>query len=63
LFLEWPHAGIAEVFGTPTSRFFCPQVIFSEFGNPWLKFVEDRDGNTAKILVGEGEGAELRRIN
>lgn len=62
LFLGWPHEGMAEIFGTPTGRFFCPQLIFSEFGNPWLKFIEAH-ANTAKILVGEGGGAELRRIN
>jgi hypothetical protein len=63
LFLDWLPNGIAEVFGTPSGRFFCPQLIFSDFGSPWLQFIEDRYGITTKILVSDNGRGELRRIN
>lgn len=63
LFLDWPNNGIAEVFATLSGRFFCPQLIFSDLGSPWLQFVEDHRGITSKMLAGDDGSAELRRVN
>lgn len=37
LYLRWPRSGNAEIFGTPDGRLFCPQLTFSEFGDPFLR--------------------------
>jgi CubicO group peptidase (beta-lactamase class C family) len=62
LFLDWPGFGIAELFATPAGTFFCPQLTFSDLGNPWLQFVSGSDGRAAKVLVGDDGTMELRRI-
>jgi CubicO group peptidase (beta-lactamase class C family) len=65
LFIEWPGDGEAEVFATPGGRLFCPQLIFSDFGSPWLKFVrEDTGGKTVtKILAGDDASQAFLRLN
>lgn len=63
LFLNWPGFGIAEVFATPDGRGFCPQLIFSDLGSPWLRFVHGRDGIVTKILADDDGGVELRRVD
>jgi len=63
LFLEWPGNGSAEVFATPGGRFFCPQLIFSDVGSPWLQFIQGPNAGTTKIMAGDDGSIELRRVN
>jgi CubicO group peptidase (beta-lactamase class C family) len=63
LFLDWRNNGIAEVFATPGGRHFCPQLIFSDVGSPWLQFIEDNHGITTRILASDEGSAEFRRVN
>ena len=63
LFLDWPRLGIAEIFATADGRFFCPQLIFSDFGSPWLRFINGRDGKVEKILADDDGGVELSRVD
>jgi CubicO group peptidase (beta-lactamase class C family) len=64
LFIEWPGDGEAEVFAAPGGRLFCPQLIFSDFGSPWLRFVRTDAGGkiVTKILAADdGSQAFLRQ--
>jgi hypothetical protein len=66
LFIEWPGDGEAEVFATPGGRLFCPQLIFSDFGSPWLRFVrtDDAGGKTVtKILAADDGSQAFLRLN
>ena len=65
LFIEWPGDGEAEIFATPGGRLFCPQLIFSDFGSPWLRFVRpDAGGKTVtKILAADDESQPFMRLN
>jgi len=63
LFLDWPRLGMAEIFATADGRFFCPQLIFSDFGSPWLRFISGRDGKVEKILADDDGGVELSRVD
>jgi CubicO group peptidase (beta-lactamase class C family) len=62
LLLEYPGNGVAEVFATADGRYFCPQLIFSDLGSPWLGFSENADGSVIQILAGDDASAEFRRI-
>jgi CubicO group peptidase (beta-lactamase class C family) len=37
LWLDWPGNGVAEVYAAPDGGFFCPPLIFSDAGSPWLR--------------------------
>jgi CubicO group peptidase (beta-lactamase class C family) len=63
LFIELPDSGTAEIFATPGGRYFCPQLIFSPLGSPWLRFVNGGDGVTTKILADDDGSAELLRVD
>jgi hypothetical protein len=63
LLLDWPRLGMAEIFATADGRFFCPQLTFSDFGSPWLRFINGRDGKTEKILADDDGGVELLRVD
>jgi hypothetical protein len=63
LFIDWPGAGIAEVFATAGGRFFCPQLTFSELGSPWLQLVSDRQGRVTKIRADDDGSVEIPRID
>lgn len=65
LFIQWPGAGVAEVFATQDGRWFCPQLIFSDFGSPWLQIVraDDAGKTVSKIVIGGEGGAEFSRSN
>ena len=62
LLLNWPSNGIAEVFATPDGRFFCPPLVFSDTGSPWLQAVRDSKGVATKILAGDDGSIEFRRV-
>jgi CubicO group peptidase (beta-lactamase class C family) len=63
LFVEWPTNGTVEVFATPDGRLFCPPLIFSEIGTPWLRLEEAVPGIVTGILAGDGERIKFRRNN
>lgn len=63
LLLDWPRLGMAEIFATADGRFFCPQLTFSDFGSPWLRFINGRDGKIEKILADDDGGVELLRVD
>ena len=63
LFLDWKTNGTAEIFATPSGRFFCPQLWFSDLGSPWLRFVTGPDGLVSKIVAGVDESIEIRRTD
>jgi len=63
LFVEWPTNGTAEVFATADGRLFCPPLIFSDIGTPWLRLHETATGTVTGILAGDGEQLEFRRLN
>jgi hypothetical protein len=52
---------VAEIFSTETGRFFCPPLIFSDVGSPWLTLSED-GGKIVKISTGDGD-AQFQRID
>jgi hypothetical protein len=54
LFLHWPGNGDAEVFGTPDGAYFCPQLTFSDFGDPHLRLVSGSSGAVEKIIGAYG---------
>lgn len=60
LYLHWPRNGNAEIFATPDGRFFCPQLTFSELGDPFLRFGRGKNGSIVEILAAEGQ-VKLRR--
>lgn len=47
LLIELPGYGEAEVFATSGDRLLCPQLLFSDFGSPWL----DSSGMTQDALI------------
>ncbi len=63
LFIELPNVGEAEVFATAGNRLLCPQLLFFDFGSPWLQFVKDDTGTVDKIVAGYRGYAEFQRIN
>jgi hypothetical protein len=64
LFIELPDSGTAEIFATPSGRYFCPQLSFSPLGSPWLQFVNSGDdGLTTKILADDDGSVELLRVD
>jgi len=65
LFIDSPGDGEAEVFATPGGRLFCPQLIFSDFGSPWLRFVRADTGGkrVIKILVADDGSQAFWRLN
>lgn len=60
LFLNWPGDGEAEVFRTPDGRLFCPQLTFSELGDPFLRYTLGPQGSITELLADEGQ-VVLRR--
>jgi hypothetical protein len=63
LFMNESDEGKAEIFATPGGRFICPPLTFSEFGSPWLQFVQDDIGRITQILPGDDGTSVLNRIN
>ena len=61
LYIDWPRSGTAEVFQTPDNRLFCPQLTFSELGNPYLRFRSENPGTAGDLLGAEGQ-VVLRRV-
>jgi CubicO group peptidase (beta-lactamase class C family) len=61
LFLRYPDNGDAEIFRTPGGDFFCPQLTFSDFGDPRLRF-ELAKGKVQEIIASYGH-LRLRRMN
>lgn len=62
LFLHWPGNGNARIFRTPTGEFFCPQLTFSDFGDPRLRFESAADGKVERIVAAYGH-LTLTRVN
>lgn len=62
LYLHWPRNGNAEIFATPDGRFFCPQLTFSELGDPFFRFGVGTHASIDEILAAEGQ-VKLRRVN
>ena len=62
LFLHYPGNGSAEIFRTPGDTFFCPQLTFSDFGDPRLRFKFGRDGRVDRIIASYGH-LVLTRMN
>lgn len=62
LYLHWPRNGNAEIFGTPDGRFFCPQLTFSELGDPFLRFGVGDHTSISEIFAAHGQ-VILRRMN
>jgi len=54
LFLHFPGNGNAEVFRTSDGQFFCPQLTFSDFGDPRLRFERADNGKVDKIIASYG---------
>jgi CubicO group peptidase (beta-lactamase class C family) len=50
LFIHWPRSGKAEIFQTPDERLFCPQLTFSELGNPFLRLRAAKHGAPGELL-------------
>jgi CubicO group peptidase (beta-lactamase class C family) len=65
LVIDWPGDGEAEVFATPGGRWFCPQLIFSDFGSPWLTPIRAETGakEVTKILAGDDASQAFLRLN
>jgi CubicO group peptidase (beta-lactamase class C family) len=63
LFLDWPTNGVAEIFSTPDGRLFCPQLIFSDVGSPWLRLVRSSDGVVREILAGDAANIPFKRLD
>ena len=61
LYLEWPRAGAAEIFRTADGRLFCPQLTFSELGDPFLRLRTAQDGTVSEILAAQ-DHVVLRRV-
>ena len=61
LYLNWPRNGEAEIFGTPDGRFFCPQLTFSELGDPFLRFNAPKGASGGEMLAADGH-VVLRRM-
>ena len=61
LYMHWAHDGNAEVFRVPDGRYFCPQLTFSELGNPFLRFVLGAPNTITEILADDGRSV-LRRV-
>jgi CubicO group peptidase (beta-lactamase class C family) len=62
LFLDWPTNGVTEVFAVPDGRFFCPPLIFSDVGSPWLQFVRGFHGVVTTIRAGDDGRLEFHRL-
>jgi CubicO group peptidase (beta-lactamase class C family) len=62
LFLNWPGDGDAEIFRTPDERLFCPQLTFSELGDPFLRYTLAAQGSVTELLAAQGH-VVLRRVN
>ena len=60
LFLDWPGDGEAEIFHTPDGRLFCPQLTFSELGDPFLRYTPGAQGAITELLADDGQ-VVLRR--
>jgi CubicO group peptidase (beta-lactamase class C family) len=65
LLLNWPTDGEAEVFMTSGGRLFCPALIFSQLGSPWLTFVRTNTGGkiVTKILADDDGSQIFLRVN
>lgn len=63
LLLDWPTNGVAEVFATPDGRLFCPPLIFSDVGSPWLRLIRGTGGRVVKILAGDEGDIEFHRLD
>jgi CubicO group peptidase (beta-lactamase class C family) len=55
LYLHWLGFGDAEIFRAPDGRLFCPQLTFSDLGDPYLHLVPDARGRVGAIKAGYGE--------
>jgi CubicO group peptidase (beta-lactamase class C family) len=55
LFIHWPRSGNAEIFRTPDQRLFCPQLTFSELGNPFLRLRAADQGAVSELLGADGQ--------
>ncbi len=62
LFVNWPTNGTAEIHAASSDRYFCPALIFSDVGSPWLTFARDPAGRVIKIRAGDDGSAEFTRI-
>lgn len=60
LYLNWPRSGDAEIFSAPDGRIFCPQLTFSELGDPFLRFRAASSG-TVREMLGAGGQVVMRR--
>ncbi|MGH7943424.1 MAG: serine hydrolase domain-containing protein [Opitutaceae bacterium] len=61
LFLALPIEGEAEVFAANDGRLFCPSLLFSDLGSPWLTFEQDGHGSVKKIRAGYEAFATFNR--
>ena len=66
LWLDWPGNGEAEIYATPEGDFFCPPLIFSDAGTPWL-LLSDGDavltnGRSLQRAAAHADGAQFERI-
>jgi CubicO group peptidase (beta-lactamase class C family) len=55
LYVHWPRSGNAEIFRTPDERLFCPQLTFSELGNPFLRLRAADRGAPGELLGADGQ--------
>lgn len=60
LMLHWPGNGDAEIFGTPDGTYFCPQLTFSDFGDPNLRFELGTQGKVERIIAAYGHWPLVR---
>jgi CubicO group peptidase (beta-lactamase class C family) len=68
LWLEWPGNGVAEVYATPEGGFFCPPLIFSDAGSPWLQLSDGHTRLTNGAMHGapappQAHGVQFERIH
>jgi len=62
LFLRWPGNGEAEIFMVDAKRAFCPPLIFSDVGSPWLILAPD-SGRVDSILAGDDGSLRFSRVD
>jgi CubicO group peptidase (beta-lactamase class C family) len=66
LWLEWPGNGVTEVYATPEGDFFCPPLIFSDAGAPWLRLSDGnrvlRNGPAGSARVTHADAVALKMI-
>jgi CubicO group peptidase (beta-lactamase class C family) len=60
LYVNWPRQGDAEIFATADGRLFCPQLTFSELGDPFLRLNARKNGG-AELLAAGGQVVMRRK--